>query len=169
MAKNYVYRMDHDRGFAPNTKYGICTLSGCKNKKTKDGKRNIEELAEKGSWISGIGGNKTGKPDKLVYAMEVEENLLYSEFKKRYPEKSKYLSSKKAGSNVLISRKFYYFGDNAIDLPQSLEHIIIQRQGCKCISDDDVNNLKKYLEERYCYGIWGKPNNIKFSKRCGKC
>jgi len=30
MAKNYIYRMDHYTGFAPNVYYGICSLSGCK-------------------------------------------------------------------------------------------------------------------------------------------
>ncbi len=73
ISKNYVYRIDHDTGFAPNVKYGICTLSGCK-------KTTIEQWAQKGSWVIGIGGNNTGKSDKLIYAMEVEENLLYSQF-----------------------------------------------------------------------------------------
>ncbi len=67
--------MDYDTGFAPNTKYGICTLSGCM-------KTTVERGAVRGSWVVGIGGKDTGKPDKLIYAMEIEENLLYSEFKK---------------------------------------------------------------------------------------
>ena len=65
VAKHYVYRMDWDTGFAPNTKYGICSLSGCK-------KNSIERWAEQGSWVIGIGGNNTGKSDKLIFAMEVE-------------------------------------------------------------------------------------------------
>jgi hypothetical protein len=62
MPKNYVYRMTHDTGFAPNLKYGICTLSGCK-------KNTIEVDAKRGSWVIGIGGNNTSKPNKLIYAM----------------------------------------------------------------------------------------------------
>ncbi len=163
MAKNYIYRMDHDTGFAPNTKYGICTLSGCM-------KTTVELRAEKGSWVVGIGGKGTGKPDKLIYAMEVEENLLYSEFKKRYPRKSKYLAPENAGSNVLISRKYYYFGHNAIDLPTNLKHMIWDRQGSKCIPDDDINTLRKYLSKKgYDHGIWGKPNNINYTKCMNSC
>jgi hypothetical protein len=162
MPKSYVYRMDHDTGFAPNIKYGICTLCGCK-------KTTIEVWARRGSWVIGIGGNNTGKPDKLIYAMEVEENLLYSQFRKRYPGKSKYLRAENAGTNVLISRKFYYFGDNAIDLPLELEHIIIGRQGCKCVSDEDVSKLEGYLAARYSYGGFGNPNNSKNRSKCGKC
>jgi hypothetical protein len=50
--KNYVYRMDHDTGFAPNTERGICALSGCKE-------TTIEKWAGPGSWVIGIGGNNT--------------------------------------------------------------------------------------------------------------
>ena len=67
MGKNYVYRMDHDTGFAPNIDHNICSLSGCK-------KTTVEKWAEKGSWVIGIGGKNTGKPNKLIYAMKVEEN-----------------------------------------------------------------------------------------------
>lgn len=49
MTKNYVYRMDHDTGFAPNTSLGICSLTGCKNRKSEKVKKNIEESAERGS------------------------------------------------------------------------------------------------------------------------
>ena len=64
---------------------------------------------------------------------------------------------------MLISRKFYYFGEHAIDLPKDLDPIIIKGHGCKSISDESVNKLKKYIEE--CgykkYGIFGKPNKPK--------
>jgi hypothetical protein len=162
MPKNYVYRMTHDRGFAPNIKYGICTLSGCML-------NTVEIWAKKGSWVIGIGGKNTGKSDKLIYVMEVEENLEYLKFQERFPKKSKYLCSEVAGTNVLVSRKFYYFGNNAIDLPEDLKHIIIDRHGTKCVSDEDMIKLKKYLEERYNYGILGNPCNCKNHKKCSKC
>jgi hypothetical protein len=88
--------------------------------------------------------------------------LSYSKFKKRYPGKSKYLQVNDAGTNVLLSRKFYYFGDNAIDLPEELKHIIIGR-GRKCVTEDNVSELKRYIEK--CgyrkYGVFGKPNNLR--------
>ena len=163
--KHYLYRMDHDTGFAPNVKYNICTLCGCKNKKSS--KRNIEELAAKGSWVIGIGGNKTGKPDKLIYAMEVEENLEYDEFQRRYPTKHhEYLqwlkSKEKPGDHVLVSTKFYYFGNNAIDLPEELRYIIIKGRGyrTKGIDDEAVSKLKKHIKEGgYHYGKSGEPCN----------
>lgn len=168
MGKNYVYRMDHDTGFAPNTSFGICSLTGCKNSNGK--RKNIEESAERGSWVIGIGGNNTGKPNKLIYAMEVEKNLQINKFKKDYPCKSKYLKGRKPGTNVLVSCKFYYFGDNAIEVPKGLEeNIIISTQGCKIVSDEDIKKLKRYLSKKYEYGVHGKPNNSETKGKCKKC
>lgn len=165
MPKNYIYRMDHDTGFAPNTKYGICSLCGCK-------RTTIERWAGKGTWIVGIGGSNTGKPGKLIYVMEVEENLPYSQFKKRYPGKSKYLKGRcKAETPVPFTRKFYYFGDNGKDLPKSLSHIIDVKRGCKLVADADIAKLKRHLNtitKGKGYGVYGRPNNLKPEKykRC---
>lgn len=159
MQKNYVYKIDHDRGFAPNPDDGICTLSGCK-------KTTIEIWAKRGSWVIGIGGNGTDKTNKLIYAMEVEDNLSYSEFKERYPDKSKYLQIKDAGTNVLLSRKFHYFGASAIDLPEELKRIFINR-GCKKVTPEEICILKNHIEK--CgytkYGKHGEPIT-KNAKNC---
>ena len=152
MVRNYVYRVDHDIGFAPNVDQAICTLSGCKT-------NTVERWAKKGSWVIGIGGKKTGKSDKLIYVMEVDKNLLFEDFKRIYPIRSRYLSPENAGTNVLISKKFYYFGDQAIDLPQDLRHIIWDRQGCKGVSDEDAQRLKGFLSKRYRPGKLGNHNN----------
>jgi hypothetical protein len=65
MTKHYAYRMHHDVGFAPHIEDKYAIISGCKNSKCKIGsptyKKNIEESAEKGSWIIGIGGDPTPK------------------------------------------------------------------------------------------------------------
>ncbi len=171
MPKNYAYRIDRDTGFAPNTDYGVCSLTGCKNKKTLEGRRNIEELAESGSWVIGIGGNNTGKSDRLIYAMETEKNLLVDEFRKRYPGKSKYLVFGSAGSNVLISSRFYYLGDNAVGLPKSLSHLIESKWRWKCFSDSDIDKLIAHLSAKGFkrYGIYGRPNNQESEEKCRRC
>jgi hypothetical protein len=153
MAKHYIYRVDHDRGFAPNVEYGICTLCGCKI-------NTIESWAQKGSWVIGVGGNGTGKSNKLIYAMEVKQVLSRAEFRARYRRKSTYLRGKAiSAANVLLSRKFYYFGDNAIDLPKELRHIVIRGRGCKRVSDEDILKLSKYLKREHTCGTRGRPNN----------
>jgi hypothetical protein len=153
MTKNYVYRMDHDTGFAPHVYSNeFCSLSGCKPL--------IEKHTIPGGWVIGIGGNGTHKPNKLIYAMKVAENIPFEQFKKDHPKESKYLDSQHAGKNVLISHEFYYLGDEAIDLPQGLKHIVIKYQGCKCIADEDVAKLSEYLISKgYRHGKTGNPNN----------
>lgn len=152
IAKNYIYRMDHDTGFAPHIKKPYCFLSGCK-------KTTIEKWAKEGSWVVGIGGNFTKQPDKLIYMMKVKENLLYRQFKKLYPNESQYLHHDKAGTNVLISEHFCYFGEDAIDFPSNLKSLIIGSQGCKCLTDEEVQKLEKYLHQKGKWGNIGNPNN----------
>jgi len=154
--------MDHDRGFAPNADYGICTLCGCKI-------TTVEAWAKQGSWVFGIGGHGTRQPNKLIYAREVEETLPYAVFRARDRRKSAYLQGKPIdpAANVLLSRRFYYFGDRAIDIPEELQHIIIRRQGCKRLSDEDAARLTHYLAARYNYGKHGKPNNLQGQDQCG--
>ena len=100
MAKHYTYRMDHDTGFAPHTSGGLCTLCGCKT-------TSVEQWAMAGSWVIGIGGNESGKPDALIYAMQVEEALSLGQFRRQAPKPAAYLRSLDPSSRVLVSRHFY--------------------------------------------------------------
>jgi|GEM_PF-3306267 len=153
--RHYIYRLDHDTGFAPHVAGGLCMLSGCKVSTIE-----AWQTVGKGSWIVGIGGNNTGKPDKLIYAMEVEERIPCIAFKRKYPAESRYLRRGRAGENVLVSTNFYYFGDKAVDLPEDLQHIIVRTQGCNRVYDCDVETLKAFLAVWHRPGITGKPNNI---------
>lgn len=146
--------MDHDTGFAPHADKDLCFLSGCK-------KSTVEKWAKDGSWIIGIGGNNTGKPDKIIYAMEVKYTLPFKEFKSKYPSRGCYLESHKAGPNVLVSSHYVYFGDQAIELPKGLKGIILKTQGCKCVSDVDIKKLENHLNAKNAWGKLGKPNNPK--------
>ena len=75
-------------GFAPHADKELCFLSGCM-------KTTVEKWAKDGSWVIGIGGNNTGKPDKLIYVMEVKHTLPFKEFKVKYPSRGDYLEPKK--------------------------------------------------------------------------
>jgi hypothetical protein len=65
----------------------------------------IEKGAKAGSWVVGVGGNKTGKPNMLIYAMKVEKTPSYSEFKRSHPKQADYLADKRIQANapVLVS------------------------------------------------------------------
>jgi hypothetical protein len=169
--KNYSYRVDHDRGFAPHIYRGMSTVCGCKD-------TTIERWARAGSWVVGTGGKGTGKLDKLIYAMKVEDAQPYGKFKKMHPAAAAYLSDHGIlpDAPVLISTHFYYFGDNAKLLPPELSHLVHSTQGCKKISDSDITLLNKLVLRHYRCGAHGKPNNPKLSgsscdrgKDCSPC
>src|SRR5713226_4161881 len=114
--------MDHDTGFAPHVERGVCTLCGCKT-------TTVESWAKPGGWVIGIGGNGTGKPDDLIYAMEVESN---KSVKEHSPNVVGYLRGHGIAptAKVLLSRHFYYFGKCAIPVPRALrEALTIPAQG----------------------------------------
>lgn len=155
MTKNYVYRMDHDNGCAPRIENdNFCFLSGCKM-------NTVESWAKEGSWVIGIGGNGTHKPDKIIYAMKVDRNMTMPEFMQEFPEKKEHIINDKA-SHVLLSTEFYYLGDKALSLPATLEHLVIRAQGCKKFNVDTVKTLKNFLQNQGIkHGKNGNPNNPK--------
>ncbi len=152
MPRHYIYRIDHDTGYAPRLAGRICFLCGCKN-------TTVEQWAEKGSWVIGLGGNGTGKPGALIYAMEVDSTPTFEEFSRQYPAETRYLH--KWGTTpeapVLLSRHFYYFGQDAPKLPTALGHLAIRSQGCKRVKDDDILKLQRFLARHYRGP--GRPNN----------
>lgn len=152
-ARHYAYRMDHDLGFAPHLNRSVCTLCGCKM-------TTVERWASPGSWVVGIGGNGTGKPNKLIYAMRIDRAYAFSEFRRTHPRASVYLEGRGIPLDVpvLTSRHYYYFGDQAIRLPPALARLVVHTQGCRRLSDRDVHLLDHYLSARYEVGRHGYPN-----------
>lgn len=119
----------------------------------------------------GIGGKGTLKTDALIYAMKVEETPSYSKFKKSHPTRASYLSGHGIlpEAPVLVSRQFFYFGNQAPVLPPELSHIVHPTQGCKRLSDNDVALLNKFLLASLKPGKYGKPNNMQSDSGCGPC
>jgi len=154
MVKHYSYRVDHDVGFAPYLVGDIAIVCGCKSS-------TIERWAEPGTWLVGIGGNGTGKPDAIIYAMRVDYTPSFGEFAGRWPTESERHNSMGTDPDVpvLVSEHFYYFGDKALKLPKSLSHLVIRAQGCKRIDDKDVATLRRFLAQRGKPGAYGVPNN----------
>ena len=162
--RHYVYRMDHDTGFAPHVSGEACTLCGCKS-------TTVERWAEQGSWVFGVGGNGTGRPDALIYAMEVEDTPSLNFLGRSDKSLAAYLIGRGIARNapVLVSRRFYYFGDKAERLPRAFNHLIIRRQGCKRVNDSDALSISSYLAGRFLFGSHGRPNNWDHvvRSRCG--
>lgn len=165
LIKNYVYRLDHDTGFAPHAQQHVCTLCGCKV-------NTIEAWARAGSWIIGIGGNGTGKPNLLIYAMLVESTPTVDELRRNSPDLVSYLRSHEieGGARILVSRFYYYFGENAVDVPPKLRgDLLFRSQGCKKVGNEAVAQVASYLRRKYpAPGVYGEPNN-RYGKPIGQC
>lgn len=66
----YSYIVTHDTGFAPNPFWDFCTVANCKPA--------IRRTAQVGDWIVGLSPKARG--NKIIYAMEVNEVLSYTEY-----------------------------------------------------------------------------------------
>jgi hypothetical protein len=62
------------------------------------------------------------------------------------------------GKNVLLSKHFYYFGDNPIELPENLHEIIKQNQGHK--SKSNAPHVRSFLD-------WLEDENLKINTLYG--
>jgi hypothetical protein len=176
--KLYSYVVQHDTGHAPNPYFGVCTLCRCKFRKCFGKPSNIIELAEKGDWIVGTGGanpKRSAGHGKLVYAMRVDEKLTRQKYyaDHRFTRKRVGTSSyeRKQGDSIqprknferheqfaLISRHFYYFGANAIDIPRKFPNLEKTGPGFRCdFAPAYILRFVKWLEDRNKLGKLGEP------------
>jgi hypothetical protein len=184
--KIFSYVVDHDNGFSPNPYYGVCTLAHCKF--GKKGKKNVVELAQKGDWVVGTGGNgkRSAGHGKLIYAMRVDEKLTLKQYyhdrrfrKKKPRENGSYqqaygdnLSKSKHRTNrfVLISHKYFYFGDKAIGIPQRFRNHPahpLEKKGPgfrSKFSETFTTAVTEWLDGNFRSGIHGIPHGYAFSK-----
>ncbi len=68
-------------------------------------------------------------------------------------------------NRVLISEKFWYFGNNAIDIPIEYEELVHKGRGHKkCIDTEKINHFINWVSENWISSINGTP----FSRQTGK-
>ncbi|MBI3664847.1 MAG: hypothetical protein HY236_01245 [Acidobacteria bacterium] len=181
--KLYSYVVDHDTGRALNPYFGVCTLRGCKFRCSPGKPRNVEELARVGDWVIGTGGanlQKSAGHGKLIYAMRVDEKLTREEyyadprFAKKRLENSPQGNNKRPVNNferyeqfALISRHFYYFGANAIDIPEKFLKLGLEKKGPGFRCDfRDIGGFVKWIEAHKT-GKHGEPRMKPMDKSKG--
>jgi len=181
----YSYVVKTDKGFAPNPFGSYCTLACCKPK--------IRKNANVGDWVIGTGSKNTVGQDKLVYAMKVTEKINFDQYfqDRRFNDRADNIYYKENGNweqkenpyhkkedmirdlsgiCVLISNHYFYFGRNAISIPNRFNELIKKGPSYKCNFDEKlVNNFLKWLEFNYDKGRHGEPYDCKermmFEKR----
>jgi hypothetical protein len=70
----FSYKLSHDYGLAPNPFGDYCTLAVCKSKIRKNKNLSI------GDWVIGCGSKKLNLLHHLIYAMRVEEKILFNDY-----------------------------------------------------------------------------------------
>ena len=179
--KIYRYVVQYDGGSAPRPFGGVCSLAICKPM--------IRRTASAGDWIIGVRSRRNDQVVYVMQVDEILPFERYWEdprFEDRRPGASPvpdniYRSNNSlvltqvnnvthdesniendlSGWNVLLGRRFWYFGSSSHDLPDNLMHlkpycrghsVHINRRG----GDIDVRELESWLESIPC-GIHGVP------------
>ena len=157
----YSYVVEHDNGYAPNPRDGICTLAYCKYP--------MRRYVKEQDYVVGLAGapykrRVTVEWPPVVYAMRVTKVCDFKEFENdtRYANHVQHdenAEDEKAQTNrVLISTEFIYWGDHEQPLPPDLRALKVGRN-YKChFSPEVVDAFIKWFEEfppeqRGCVGL----------------
>jgi len=137
-----TYKMTFDTGFAPNPYCGMLTLATC-----KPGIRKCAEVGEWiAGFTSGKLCNDRPGHEKLIYLMQVAEKLKFEDYYHKHPEKRPencicgdniyrlgpkgyeqlknpfhdgcHLGEDTSVPYVLLATEFYYFGRDAVIVPE---------------------------------------------------
>jgi len=165
MSKLFSYVVAKDKGFAPNPTGGYCTLANCKCRSEGIRRRNVVELANVGDWIVGTGGadeRKSSGHGTLIYAMRVEENPTLNKYykDKRFKERKGNCRdrSHRTDTCALISRHFWYFGSNAVSIPE--KYLLLEKKGRgfkNKFKEELIKGFTQWLERKYPPGVHGNP------------
>lgn len=161
----YSYVVDHDNGIAPCPDNDICTLWRCKYGSVK--RKGLVESVRIGDWVVGTGGKSalSAGHGKLIYAMRVDEILLLRD----YLIDARLKGRKDCGAGiceldkkfdpshmlVLISRHYYYFGRNALEIPAWLEQIPLEKRGSGYRRDFPREKIALFAEWWQTFGAPG--------------
>lgn len=178
----YSYVLDSDTGFAPNITGSRCTLACCKQK--------IRKKCKEGDWMMGTLPKKEGR-NRIAYLMRVNDVIEYDEYfrddrfqyKKPeedpdgdniyYKERGEYkqlennhhnrenMAKDLKSKNVLIGSIFWYFGENAPELPSKFTPRLVKKYtGHKAERDQKIiKELVEWISSNYRIGIHGSPRD----------
>ena len=194
--KLYSYVLSHDAGAAPNPFWGHCTLAICKPKirrrakvgnwivgigpagKPTHGKLIYamevnETLPFKKYFRDRRFAEKKPQPDSDDWTPRSGDNiyrpLIGGRFKQlKGPHKPRNKAKDLRGENVLISKRFYYFGRKAVRIPKEFKRIAKGGRPDRCkFSPDLVARFVKWVKG-HRIGIHGDPAKI-LPRKGGSC
>ena len=170
----FKYVITHDGGSAPCVENGLFSLCICKPK--------IRRVAKPGDWVIATGSKvKVSKVPKIVFAAKITKKISMETYAL---ENNKRLDSiyefdgfslihngspihndvkaqavDKSGVYCLLSQKFWYFGQNAIEFPKDLHSLYHYGRGHGKVNDEETSNLLENYLSTISAGVLGKPHH----------
>lgn len=109
----------------------------------------------KGSLVSMFGDN--------FYYLDSNQKWGQIDCAHRNPDGSlndKHIKTDTKGKNAIIAEVFYYFGENAIEIPSKYKNVIHSTQGEKIVKPEELGfEFIIWLEKNFKTGIHGDPLN----------
>ena len=175
----FRYVVAYDSGVAPQPFDGYCTLAICKPQ--------IRRAARVGDWVIGFRGRMVGHVTYAMQVEEVLTPAKYWDdprFAKRRPGRTRTpdniyrpgpegsllqvpnevhgpsaVQTDVGGRNVLVSKRYWYFGNSSPRIAPDLSHLIHRHIGHAVDinrRDDDVERLLRWLSS-WSPGLHGMP------------
>ena len=122
-------------------------------------------MAQIGDWIVGTGGVKqdfSAGHGKIIYVMRVTEKLSLPEYRRLYANRRDSTPGdvSKKDRFALLSKDFYYFGRNAVPIPERFLRAHLEKRGPRYRCDFDesfIRDFEDWLAKTYKRGVHGPP------------
>lgn len=183
----FSYVITHDTGFAPNPFGKYCTLATCKPqirrhafpgdwvlgvgspKNVGNGKLVYAMLVSEVLPIEEYDADprfEYKKPDPEGKAIRrCGDNIYYKDTtghwrQRRSLHTPEQMEHDLGGLNVLVARRFYYCGENAVPVPPEYAALVCRGRGHRCnFPEQLVEDFVAWLSDRFLPGRLGRPSN----------
>lgn len=178
----------YDTGLAPNPFWDYCTLAVCTpnhmNIKLKSGDwlvgfspvskgsrmiyaMEVDEILDFDIYFRDLRFRKKRPNIKGDWKERCGDNMYYKDpdgkwkqTKTIYHRKKEEVEKDLKHPMAYIAKHFYFFGENALNIPDILKDLVWKRQGVKCNHDTElINKFTTWLAKEYSIGIHGMPRD----------
>lgn len=173
MSNIYKYVITHDAGTAPCVDNELLSLCICKPV--------IRRTAQIGDWIIATAGKGLSQYPKIIYAAKISDIISMHDYAQKFSNRmdSIYHSDggslthyggaihsttenqlrDKRGLRCILSKEFWYFGREMIELPDTLNSLYHFGRGHSKLTDENMLKEIEYFLSNYKVGVNGQPNH----------
>jgi hypothetical protein len=185
--KLFSYVIRYDTGFAPNPYGRYCTLATCKPQIRRHARPGDWVLGVGSK--NNVGNGKLVYAMQVSEVLPIEQynadprfqyktpapegkpiqrygdNIYYKDKSGKWRQRfSRHtledMEHDLGGVNVLVARRFFYFGDNAVSIPARYGALVCRGRGHRCnFPEEVVEHFVAWLSEKFPPGRHGEPSN----------